>query len=132
MKKFKLFVFAIILFLFLWIVNVKAKEAKIGDVSYDTLIEAINNVKTNDEIVLLDNVDLTSVFPSGSGLYVELPDGITVDLNGFSITSNSNSIKYAGNDFTESPSAFSLIVILFILILHYQLKMLWQTKKLRH
>lgn len=109
MKKFKLFLFTLLSVMIVGITHVNAEtcEAKIGDGTCKTLVELVtNDVSKDDVIVLQSNVDLTSTFPSGAALYVELPDNVTLDLNGFGITQNNNSIRYAGNNLTIKNGEF--------------------------
>lgn len=108
MKKFKLFLFTLLSVMIVGITHVNAEtcEAKIGSGTCKTLVEIVGEAKENDEIVLQSNVDLTSTFPSGAALYVELPDNVTLDLNGYSITQNNNSIRYAGNNLTLKNGEF--------------------------
>lgn len=57
--------------------------AKIGNQEYENLVEAFDNVVENETIVLLQDVSLVEM----EDVYVaELPDGVTVDLNGHDIT----------------------------------------------
>jgi len=114
MKNLKLFVFALISFMFIGLVNVNAEEyvAKIGDKEYDlqSFLVALTQTKENDEVVILDNIDLTSYFPSvaenKNPNYVPLADNVTVDLNGKSITTNNHSITFVGNDITIKNGKF--------------------------
>lgn len=67
--------------------------AKIGDVVYFTLQEAIDAAQANDTIVLIDDITYTNyVYASGKTTAVNIPSGktFTLDLNGHSITGSHN------------------------------------------
>ena len=74
--------------------EVVAKEARIGDVAYDTLIEAVKAVQTDETITLLRNVD------NGSGVIVDKPGvSFTIDFDNYTYTVVGN---LAGSSGTES------------------------------
>lgn len=114
MKYFKLCVFSLISFLFIGLVNVNAEEyvAKIGDKSYSfqEFLVALTQTKANDKVVILDDIDLTNVFPEipegQNANYVPLADGVSFDLNGHSITTNNHSLTYVGNNITIKNGKF--------------------------
>lgn len=106
MKKFKLFVFALISFLLMgFSVNAASNEAKIGSKEYATILEAIEAAKSNDEIIILKDLDLTA-YPSDYDHYIQFVDNVTVNLNGNSIKTNNNAITYRGNDLTIKNGEF--------------------------
>ena len=114
MKKFKLYLFTFLSVLIVGIMNVNAEEyaVKIGDKNYTftEILEAFTRTQENDEVVILDDIDLTSVFPSmpegQRANYIPLADGVTLNLNGHSIKTNNNSITYVGNDITIKNGKF--------------------------
>ena len=74
--------------------EVVAKEARIGDVAYDTLIDAVAAVQTGETITLLRNVD------NGSGVIVNKPGvSFTIDFDNYTYTVVGN---LAGSSGTES------------------------------
>ena len=71
-----------------------AKEARIGNVAYDTLIDAVAEVQTGETITLLRNVD------NGSGVIVDKPGvSFTIDFDNYTYTVVGN---LAGSSGTKS------------------------------
>ena len=78
--------------------------ARIGDVTYASIQEAINAAQNGDEIVLLKNIELSdedivptpTVAPMKTMVYVKGKD-ITLNMNGYSI-----SVKYVGDPYLIS------------------------------
>ena len=69
-------------------------EAKIGDMEYDTLVNAVAEVKTGETITLLRNVD------NGSGVIIDKPGvSFTIDFDNYTYTVVGN---LAGSSGTES------------------------------
>jgi len=108
MKEFKFLVFTLMSFMLFGIVNVNAEEyeAKIGSRNYLKLEEAIFAAKAEDEIVILKDIDLTESYTTDNKVYVPFADNVTVNLNGFSVKSNNNSIRYLGNGLTIKNGKF--------------------------
>lgn len=87
--------------------NVWAKDyAKIGDKTYTNIAEAFLSVKTNEEIIILNDIDLTQICNTEHKLYVPFADNVTVNLNGYSIKSHNDSIRYIGNNLTVKNGTF--------------------------
>ena len=87
------------------VAKAKVYVAKIGDVQYETLKEAIDAANTGGTITLLDDVNLGT---NGQYLYSTAPDkknvcNLTFDLNGHKITSSSTS-------YTVSASREGLVI----------------------
>ena len=57
--------------------------AQIGDTVYSTLLDAYNAAQENDTIILLKNVDITSL---GDDVYINVEKTIGLDLNGHILT----------------------------------------------
>jgi len=114
MKRFKLYLFTLLSVMIVGIMNVNAAQyaVKIGDKSYtfDEILTAFASTQENDEVVVLDDIDLTSVIPAmpegQRANYIPLADGVTLDLNGHSIKTNNNSVTYVGNDITIKNGKF--------------------------
>lgn len=94
--------------LFIVPVEVFAK-VKVTDVEYDTLDEAVQNVKDGEVITLLDDVDVTD---KKYGAYYNwlFPDNTTLDLNGHTIITGWNkgypSSVWLGNNLTIKNGSF--------------------------
>ena len=111
MKNFTLCLFMLFFAVFIGMMNVNASDyvVKIGDDNYydlASLMEAFQNTKENDQITVLQDIDLSSILPTGFRYYVPFADNVTVDLNGYSIKSNNNSITYVGNNLTVKNGKF--------------------------
>lgn len=82
-----------------WTVDKLEGVAQIGNVSFETLDEALNAANTDDEIILLSDITVTGGYTISKGL--------TINLNGHTITAdatnannfpNSRVFKFAGSD----------------------------------
>ena len=74
--------------------------AQIGDATYTDLPSAIKAAKPGETITLLANVDM-----SNTGVH-QLPDGSTLDLSGFTISSTNFTSVYEGNSITIKNGTF--------------------------
>lgn len=85
MKKILIFIIALVLF-----PNIVSAKVKIEDVQYETLDEAMEQIKEGETITLLSDLDLTDTTKYGSYHNWLFPENATLDLNGYTITTAEN------------------------------------------
>lgn len=104
MKKY--FFISIILFIFIFISKVKADEniVKINETLYSSLQEAVDATKSNDELVLLTDIDISS-----QAIMANFPDNVTLNLNNHQITLGFMGLIFTGNNLTIKNGTFSSI-----------------------
>ncbi|MBR6517075.1 MAG: hypothetical protein IKT40_09600, partial [Bacilli bacterium] len=110
MKTFKMFAFSILTFMVMVMgVNAAGDVAKVNDEPYDLsefMTYLAGNTAAGDEITLLQDLDLTSILSEGDKFYVPFKDNVVFDLNGHSVTSKNNTIRYMGNNLTIKNGKF--------------------------
>lgn len=77
--------------------------AKIGDIEYATLEEAVNAADEGDTISILQDLDMTD----RSLEVLVFPNNATLDLNGYTITTKNYTVIYTGIDLTIKNGTFS-------------------------
>ena len=87
--------------------------AKIGNAKYATLQDAIDAASSGDTVTLLADIDFSEVttnrnaHDTGDELKIDLED-LTLDMNGYTITSVNASVVYTGNGATIENGNFAL------------------------
>lgn len=105
-KKFKNLVIAFLLGVIILPNGVKAvnqNAAKVGDVEYATLEEAVSAANEGDTISILQDLDMTD----RSWEVLIFPDNAILDLNGFTITTVNVGLIYTGINLTIKNGTFA-------------------------
>ena len=79
--------------------------AEVNGTQYATLEEAIAAANEGDTVKLLDDIDFTETYAKRAGHYLDI-SGLTIDLDGHTITTYTNGVLWFGNDATIKNGSF--------------------------